>query len=256
MNKGLLAGIRSSQWLNYIPALRAFNYSGGTPVDPAIGNGSVIGRYYKSDSGLVVAGGLITFGSTSTYGSGEDFWGVSMPFPINRSSSGADLTAGVGMAWQGSAASPQLMVPLTPTIMDPAFLGGNQTQEDNFIQFFCPWCLSQGTATITSGNTSVTVNHLMPFTPRAEDIHLVNQTNPTNNTGQLFINGITSTQFVINCRANPGASGLSIGWKVRGEPIGPTASLGSGGLLASSLAPYTWAPGHMLGFQAIYEARR
>lgn len=255
-NHGTRGGLRSVQWRSYTPQLRALNYSASTAVDPALVDGTSVGRYLKTETGLVVSQGIITFGASSTFGSGEDFWVVSMPHPINRSSGGADLPAGTAMAWQGTAANPQLVVNLTPTIADPAFKGGNQTQEDSFIQFFCPFNLSQGTSTITSGNTSVTINHLMPFTPSAQDIHVVSTATTTNNAGQFYITNITSTQFTVNVRANPGASGAAFSWKVRGEPIGPTASAGTGGLLVSSLAPWTWASGHVLSWQAIYETRR
>jgi hypothetical protein len=258
MNRGILAGLRSAQFLSYDPKLVAFAYGGGgTPTQPSLGNGTAQGRYFVTPSGLVICSGLITFGSTTTFGSAEDFWGISVPVQINRSSGGADMPIGVAMGWQGLSASPQLCTPLTPTALDPGLPFGNQSQEDSYFQIFCHWCLAQGTGTIASGATTTTVTHLMPFTPMASDINLTVTNNTTNNPGQVYVTSITSTQFTVGCRSNPGASGLNFSWKVRGEPEGPHFALdGNGGLLVASNAPWVWASGHQLSWQIMYEARR
>lgn len=70
-----------------------------------------------------------------------------------------------------------------------------------------------GAATITNGNTSVTVTHGLAATPAAQDLHVTATNNPTNDPGHIWVDTITATQFNINCRTDPGASGLSLAWQ-------------------------------------------
>ena len=74
--------------------------------------------------------------------------------------------------------------------------------------------LGGGDATIASGSTSVTVTHNLGFTPTAKDLSLVQTNNPTNDAGFLFADNFTSTTFRVNCRTDPGASGLSFSWQI------------------------------------------
>jgi len=71
-----------------------------------------------------------------------------------------------------------------------------------------------GTATINSGSTSVVVNHGCSKTPGLGSITVTLGENPTNTAGDVWISSIGATQFTINCRNNPGASNLDVGWKV------------------------------------------
>lgn len=70
-----------------------------------------------------------------------------------------------------------------------------------------------GSATIPSGSTSVTVTHNLPYTPTAADFTITPTNNPTNDPGDFWIDTFTSTQFNINVRSNPGASGAIFQWK-------------------------------------------
>jgi parallel beta-helix repeat protein len=72
---------------------------------------------------------------------------------------------------------------------------------------------NSGTATINSGSTSITVSHGLSATPTLDDISVVLGENPTNDPGNIWVSSITSTQFTINCRNNPGASNLDLAWK-------------------------------------------
>ena len=74
---------------------------------------------------------------------------------------------------------------------------------------------NSGTATIASGATLVNVTHGLSYTPAAADIVVVATNNPTNDPGHIWVDTITSTQFRINCRADPGASGLNLSWSVQ-----------------------------------------
>lgn len=72
-----------------------------------------------------------------------------------------------------------------------------------------------GTATIPSGATKlITVTHNLPFTPAVNDIIVVPTNNPTNDPGNFWIDTFTSTQFNINCRADPGVGGATFAWRV------------------------------------------
>lgn len=73
---------------------------------------------------------------------------------------------------------------------------------------------SSASATITSGNTSVTVTHGAGYTPSAQDVVVTPTNNPTNDPGNFWIDTITATQFNINVRSNPGASGAIFAWRV------------------------------------------
>lgn len=72
---------------------------------------------------------------------------------------------------------------------------------------------SSGLATILSGATSVVVTHGLGITPSLQDIQVMAAENSTNDAGPLYVSTITSTQFTINCRADPGASNLDVVWQ-------------------------------------------
>jgi hypothetical protein len=70
-----------------------------------------------------------------------------------------------------------------------------------------------GTATINSGSTSVTITHGLTRTPSAAEITWRFTATTTNDFGTTWISNITSTQFTINVRSDPGASNLAISWR-------------------------------------------
>ena len=71
------------------------------------------------------------------------------------------------------------------------------------------------TATILSGNTSIVVSHGLPFTPVISDFSQpIPSESPTSDPGNFWISNITSTQFTINCRNDPGVSNLSLGGRI------------------------------------------
>lgn len=74
---------------------------------------------------------------------------------------------------------------------------------------------TSGTATILSGTTSIVVNHtITTVVPSLRDIFVVPAENPTNDVGLLWVTSITSTQFTVNCRNEPGVSNLDVAWMV------------------------------------------
>lgn len=77
---------------------------------------------------------------------------------------------------------------------------------------------SSDTGTITSGTTSVAVAHNLNSTPAAKDIFVTFTNNPTADPGHAWVSGITSTQFTVNVRTDPGASGLNFSWRATAHP--------------------------------------
>ena len=74
---------------------------------------------------------------------------------------------------------------------------------------------AKGTGTINSGSTSVVITHGLSYTPTAGDLTITFTNNPTNNPGNWWISSITSTQFTVNVRSDPGASTLTFNWAAR-----------------------------------------
>lgn len=70
-----------------------------------------------------------------------------------------------------------------------------------------------GTATIPSGTTNIAVNHGLSVTPTLKDISVTLGENPTSDPGNIWVSGMGTAQFIINCRNDPGASGLDLAWK-------------------------------------------
>lgn len=74
-----------------------------------------------------------------------------------------------------------------------------------------PQGVRTGSATITSAATSVVVNHTLPATPANTQIQLSMLTG-LGSAKSVWITGVTSTQFTINCDTAPGAS-ITIAWR-------------------------------------------
>jgi len=70
---------------------------------------------------------------------------------------------------------------------------------------------NNGTASITSGNTSVTVTHGLHTTPSIQDI-TVTPTNDMGNSTKFWIDNITSTTFDINVDAAPTTKSATFAW--------------------------------------------
>jgi hypothetical protein len=70
-----------------------------------------------------------------------------------------------------------------------------------------------GDVTILSGSTSVVVTHGLGRTPQKSELAFTPGENPTTDPANMWIDTITSTQFTINCRTNPGASNLDVSWQ-------------------------------------------
>lgn len=65
---------------------------------------------------------------------------------------------------------------------------------------------TNGSATIGSGTTSVTISHLLYGIPTTITL------TPQGNIGAVWVSNVTSTQFTINCATAPGAN-IQVSWK-------------------------------------------
>lgn len=71
---------------------------------------------------------------------------------------------------------------------------------------------AKGSATIPAGATSVVVSHGLAITPPPGSIQLTLSNSSA--VAKIWISGVTSTQFTINCNVAPGGSGQAVGWSV------------------------------------------
>lgn len=99
-NSGLMAGyVGATDWTNYTPVLTA------TTTNPTIGNGTINGRWKYLDRKTIALYLKITFGSTSTYGSGT--WYVSLPSGLVSANTHMQLLIGCimdnGVDWKLAA---------------------------------------------------------------------------------------------------------------------------------------------------------
>jgi hypothetical protein len=256
MNRGVLSGLsQDAGWKLYQPnepILRAFHQS-AAPTQPLLGAATVNAHYfYDRTTGNVKYQGYIQFASDTTFGSSDQVWGVRLPVPAYRVLGGADLPIGNGWAWQGSAGNRN--VPLRATLLDPLVPDGNRTNEDYYLQFFLPWMIATGSGTITSPATSTTITHGLGSTPAAYDITLTPTASTTSSIVMYYVNTITSTQFNVNVRSDPGASGFNFNWRALALPNNSSTF----DLLVNSARPFGsgWASGYVLGWNVEYQARR
>jgi hypothetical protein len=255
-NRGIVNGLGTELgWQLFTPSqpiIRAFTAPGdAAATQPLLGASVVNARYrYDRQVGNVKYQGNIRFSSDATFGSGDDVWGLLLPIPANRVLGGADQPVGNGMAWQGTAGNRNLM--LRPTLMDPLPFGGQQSNEDYYVQFFIEHYLATGTGTITSAATSVTITHGLGGTPAAYDIHVMPTASTTNSIVMYWVDNIGPTSFQVNVRTAPGASGFNFSWKAMALPN----DVANFDLLLNSTRPFGWASGYVLGWNVEYQARR
>lgn len=251
-NVGIFPGTNASSWQNYTPKLICAN----TATQPILSDPRYsLGRWVETNQGKIKFFAQITFQAADTFGAGE-IYGISLPFPANRSSGGADLPIGTAFLWQGSSASPQLNMTGLCSLMDPT-TPAKQGQEDSYVQTFLTECSSFGTVQMASGTTGTgitqTVTHNLGLTPSAYDIHVVPTNSPSTNPQWWYVDTITSTTFNLNIKVgNTGATQASFSWRARAWPN----SSANFAVLMNYQRPWTWAAGHVIGIHGDFEARR
>lgn len=73
---------------------------------------------------------------------------------------------------------------------------------------------NSGTATITSLNTSVVVNHGLFYTPNIQDVQ-VTADGSLFSAASFWVDTITSTQFTIHTNVAPASGSVTFGWNIR-----------------------------------------
>ena len=72
---------------------------------------------------------------------------------------------------------------------------------------------NQGTSSVTSGNTTVTVAHGLSVTPNIINVVFAEQ--GTNDYGRWWVDTVGAANFVVNVSADPGASNLDFWWEAK-----------------------------------------
>lgn len=91
--------LNDAEWITYTPTWT------GSTGNPAIGNGTLTGRYRRAaGSNLVIADMRIAMGSTTTYGSG--FWSIGFGLAPSTASSNSMVEVGVAIDASGGATYP------------------------------------------------------------------------------------------------------------------------------------------------------
>jgi parallel beta-helix repeat protein len=127
---------------------------------------------------------------------------------ITNLGNGALQTTGI---YNGSAASNTIITNNNIVSTTPVNIAGGSVQLAAGNQGYITEAV--GTSQIASGATSVVISHGLSITPNASAFTIMLTGLATNDPGEIYITNITSTQFTVNCRNNPGASTLPFYWK-------------------------------------------
>lgn len=113
--------------------------------------------------------------------------------------------------YNGSAASNTIINNNNIVATTPINFAGGSVQSAGYNQGFITE--SSGSSFIASGATSVTLNHGLSVTPTQQAFSIMPTGLSSNDPGEIYIDTITSTQFTVHCRNNPGVSTLPFYWK-------------------------------------------
>lgn len=212
------------RWRTYTPVLDVFS-SGATSPNLGDGARTQTGRFlYLPDEHLCRVDFIVAYGNSGTGGAGTYI--VSLPVPA-QAALGGQSSGGYGTVQHdrplGSAYVGRLFqghgITVYPSLADT---GPNSTTgelREKWVQFFSPWQIDAGTATITTAATTVAVTYAqtMVAAPTAEDITISWSSSATNDPGNWWLSSLTTTGFTMNVRNAPGSGGVSFRWKVRQE---------------------------------------
>lgn len=263
MNRGLIPGLNSDGWREYVPELKC-GAASGSVTEPSLGTAPIQrGRYLVTRSGFVIVQALIRWGTSPAEGVGNAYM-VSLPIAANRWTkssalpNGADLPIGSGMISQGRTLDPAFNIPVIPTITDPWNVSNVKNDYDKYAQLFSAhMILAAGTATIAASGTSVTVTYSTSAVgpiPRASDIQVVPTGTLSGSNWQIFeVQNITATTFDIVTKASVGTGGQSFGWKVRATPYTSSGTYNVPMLVAPG-RPWLWDATHEMTLELFYEA--
>lgn len=139
--------------------------------------------------------------------------GVITGCPINDTRAGASRTQQRGVYINDSAARISVQGNVfenhaTAHIVDSSSNAGTNVKRDNIGHV----TEASGAGAIASGATTAVVTHGLSVTPTLAKIRLTMLELPTNAPRMVWPSAPTATQFTINTDADPGVSGLDVGW--------------------------------------------
>lgn len=258
-NAGIFPGLNYNGWRDYVPLLRSvvIGSTASASAQPILLEGTAKGRWHKNNQGLVRFSAVFAFQSGDTFGgvATNNTWMVSLPYPANRSSGGADLPIGQAFMWQGPSANPSPNLIGQVSLGDPAGSWAMpEGQDDMHCQVFLSKQIAWGTGAFTSGTTTATITHGMGtgYIPDARDIHIVPTNLPSTNPQWINVANITSTTFDVALKASSTTTPVTFSWKIDSDPNNSVTL----SLLLNNQRPWIWAAGHVLTIQGSYEARR
>jgi hypothetical protein len=256
VNKGLISGVTPGVWQRYRPRMICVGGTDPTTTDAGdirFQTGQVL--FLPPDHvEVIVQMQLLTTGSQ---GSGGPY-AFLLPYPAHRcaGSGNVDPTPiGNGHAYF-SFVGPNVNVDVLPTLANPSTAVDDP---DYWFQAYASNIIDWGTFTLPNSAASVTVNHKAGFAFNPEDLLLTAGNNSANAWHPPYVDGITSTQFVVHTRNNSTqpAANVAYSYKVRAQP--PS---GAAGALISPTVPWDWSRVTSLGpfgnffFHLQYRARR
>lgn len=252
-NKGVISGLTPGVWQRYRPRMICV---GGT--DPNQTDAGDIrfqtGQWLFHPPDTIEAIIQTQLLATGGQGSGGPY-AISLPYPGRRAVAGnPDYTPiGNGHVYFSQVA-PVVNVDVTPTLANPSTA---LDDPDTWCVAYASQIIDWGTFSLSSA--SVTVNHKAGFAFNPEDLILTAGSSAGNAWHPPYVDGITSSQFVVHTRNNSTSpsSAVSYSYKIRAFP--PS---GASGALISPTVPWDWSRVTSLGpfgnffFRLTYPARR
>ena len=178
----------------------------------AVGIGLVSSGNNTISSNQILGNGLVSTPKYGVYltdsGTGASSLNRILGNNIDNLGNGALQTTGV---YNGSAASNTIINNNNIVSTTPLNIAGGSVLSAGYNQGYITE--SSGAGAILSGTTSIVLSHGLSVTPTQEAFSIMPTGLTSNDPGQIYIDNITSTQFTVNCRNNPGVSTLPFYWK-------------------------------------------
>ena len=196
--------LTSASYCNITGNMMKNNYAVGLGLVSS-GNNNVVGNQ-------ILGNGLVTTPKYGVYlydgGTGASSANRIVGNNINNLGNGALQTTGV---YNASNAFYTIIQENNIVATTPITVAGGSVQSAKYNQTYITE--SSGTGAIASGTTSITLSHGLSVTPTQAAFTLMPTILSTVDPGEVYIDTITSTQFNVNCRTNPGATGWAFYWK-------------------------------------------
>ncbi len=188
----------------------------GSATNTIIKGNTFLNVGYRASGGVNNSTNGIYLNATQCIVEGNWFQSAAGGFPYTNSFVNVDTGATYGMVVQNEFNVPTGSGTVTPVTFVAGVPTGFRHRNNlgyNAVSSAAAWVTENyGQASITSGNTSVVVNHGLSVTPSINQIMVTAQTS-LGSAAFFWISNVTSTQFTINLNANP-AQTVTFGWKI------------------------------------------